>query len=1097
MKTEVTALVITSGETPYLAATLMALGRQSLAPDAVCVIDVSQSGVAHRHGTKVLSTPGAANLGQAIEMARRLPDFPTPAAGSAVWILHDDCAADSECLAELVKCFESSDSIKIVGAKQRGWDRANQILELGIQATGSGRRLQEADAGEIDQGQYDYRDDILAAGTAGMLLDWDLFRELEGFDPALGPYGDGLEYSRRVRLAGYRVVAAPKAIVYHKMAGYYGLRGLDGGRPSRTLRLLPGATNSQGALAANPKRSYGARRYAQLHNWMVAAPWWQFIFLPLFIVLLGLARFVWHLVNKEPQLAAAEMKSTLLAVLRPLPVYRARLVRSRHAKVSARVLRPLQIKTSRIWQVKLTQRRVARDKRRPQIADAVAQNNYRREKIRNHLVSWVFAVIVAGIALLGWRFALTGVMGGALPNLPSQSRGFWTNLISGWVPSGLGYGSQVGGADALGIILAALGQVLLNLNLAGSLVLAILLFLTMPLAFLAAWWACGVVTTSRPLRALVALSWALSPNLLVGLAQGQIPVWILAIFIPLFVGSLARASGMGVRYTVMGELKPLTITVYSPAIIQSGIAALSAFLVVGASHALVLPVFILTLLALFGVVKNQTEEETGAGLETRRRLKVPHGLITLFPAGLLVLPTLVRSVTHPALAGLWVSSLSVPHFTPSPGWLNLALGWPLDLAELSLPIAFPLWQILAFLPFILLIITIFVGLLIPGKSLAPHIAALLASLGLVLAGLAALTPSAISESVPIAAWPGPGLAVYHAGLISAGLFSVSRLRLTIPNEVATWGERNLRKLVALALTVPVIGGGPLLANQFTAPAHSDFNAVQPFSVASLPASVAQGQSSSRQLRALRLSAHPAPGQSILVEATLWRDWGQTTFEASPYVKLRNLLVATGKSRPDAADRALANTVAALRGGDTPNIGEKLAQLDVNYVIVAPGTDSFTAALVNSMDAITSLQRVTTTEAGTVWRLRPSERASLVRVARGVWKAGKPSWSDRDTNAKMLPLRRNQAQVPAGVSGRLVAIAERADAHFTVKFNSEILEPVENSKWNAVYKLPDKAGILQVSYGYLPQQVWGGAVLLSLLIAVAAALPLRRVTEVSQ
>ena len=155
MRTAVTALIVTSGETPYLAATLLAVSRQTLAPQQVFVIDVSSSGVAHRSGTKVLKTPGAPNLGEALRQAKAQPDFPTPAPGNshALWILHDDSAPAPSCLAEQLKVLESGSSIKVVGAKQRLWDKANQIVEVGIRATRSGRRLQEMDTGEVDQGQ--------------------------------------------------------------------------------------------------------------------------------------------------------------------------------------------------------------------------------------------------------------------------------------------------------------------------------------------------------------------------------------------------------------------------------------------------------------------------------------------------------------------------------------------------------------------------------------------------------------------------------------------------------------------------------------------------------------------------------------------------------------------------------------------------------------------------------------------------------------------------------------------------------------------------------------------------------------------------------
>ncbi|MCV0022264.1 glycosyltransferase family 2 protein, partial [Mobiluncus curtisii] len=123
--------------------------------------------------------------------------------------------------------------------------------------------------------------------------------------------------------------------------------------------------DANGKLEPNPKRSFAARRTAQLHNWMVAAPWWQFIFLPLAVLVLGALRVLWRIITKEPKLAAGELKSTLVTVFRPFAAWQSRLRRARQSKISPRTLRPLQAKSSQIRQAKTTARRVAKDQRRP------------------------------------------------------------------------------------------------------------------------------------------------------------------------------------------------------------------------------------------------------------------------------------------------------------------------------------------------------------------------------------------------------------------------------------------------------------------------------------------------------------------------------------------------------------------------------------------------------------------------------------------------------------------------------------------------------------------------------------------------------------
>ena len=64
-----------------------------------------------------------------------------------------------------------------------------------------GRRMTGDEPGEVDQGQHDGREDVLAVGLAGALVRRDVWDELGGTAPGLGPFGDGLDLSRRARLA--------------------------------------------------------------------------------------------------------------------------------------------------------------------------------------------------------------------------------------------------------------------------------------------------------------------------------------------------------------------------------------------------------------------------------------------------------------------------------------------------------------------------------------------------------------------------------------------------------------------------------------------------------------------------------------------------------------------------------------------------------------------------------------------------------------------------------------------------------------------------------------------------------------------------------
>lgn len=69
--------------------------------------------------------------------------------------------------------------------------------------------------GETDVGQYDYQRECIPP-TGCLLVRSDVFEHVGGFDPRFDPYGmEDLDFSLRVRKAGYRSLFVPEAVIYH------------------------------------------------------------------------------------------------------------------------------------------------------------------------------------------------------------------------------------------------------------------------------------------------------------------------------------------------------------------------------------------------------------------------------------------------------------------------------------------------------------------------------------------------------------------------------------------------------------------------------------------------------------------------------------------------------------------------------------------------------------------------------------------------------------------------------------------------------------------------------------------------------------------
>jgi GT2 family glycosyltransferase len=83
-------------------------------------------------------------------------------------------------------------------------------------------RVRPVGFGELDRGQYDEPKECVACGGAMMVCS-SIFQELGGFDPLFGPFGpEDLDFSLRLKKAGYRAMYIPQAVGYHQVSHTFG-----------------------------------------------------------------------------------------------------------------------------------------------------------------------------------------------------------------------------------------------------------------------------------------------------------------------------------------------------------------------------------------------------------------------------------------------------------------------------------------------------------------------------------------------------------------------------------------------------------------------------------------------------------------------------------------------------------------------------------------------------------------------------------------------------------------------------------------------------------------------------------------------------------
>ncbi|GAA2098761.1 glycosyltransferase [Microlunatus panaciterrae] len=252
----VTAVLVTHDAAPWLPDTLAGIAALSHRPNRLVAIDNESTDQtrqlldgAARVGLidAVYTGSRTHGFGAAVQDALRQDRGHTRSAGQPadewLWLLHDDAVPAPDTLDALLTHVCRDSSIDVTGPKlllPKRRQLPQQISEVGISISGTGRRELYLEQGEIDQGQRDKPADRLAVSTCGMLVRFPVWQRLAGFDPMLPVFRDGVEFGWRAHLAGFRVMTTPAAEMVHRQVGRAGLRpdSAAGSRPGRTDRLL-------------------------------------------------------------------------------------------------------------------------------------------------------------------------------------------------------------------------------------------------------------------------------------------------------------------------------------------------------------------------------------------------------------------------------------------------------------------------------------------------------------------------------------------------------------------------------------------------------------------------------------------------------------------------------------------------------------------------------------------------------------------------------------------------------------------------------------------------------------------------------------------
>jgi GT2 family glycosyltransferase len=415
---------------------------------------------------------------------------------------HDDVAPAPDAVRLLVEEIYRSNA-GVVGPKFVEWDDPGVLQSVGMGVDRFGEIDLGIDPGELDQEQHDGVRDVFALPSAFLLARADLFREIDGFDPAITFHGDDIELCWRLHHSGARVVVVPAAVVRHR--GQIAVRRPDINHPvvaarhrMRNVATLTGPTRLPGRSVE--------------------------------MVLLTVVELVVGVFTGRFSEAWASLRAILGLVPRTMSIFARRRVIKPLRRVPEREVLGLQVAGSA---------RVTGYLRARATATFVgAETNVRRwkESTSAPVLAWV--AVLVGLLIGSRKFVTEGVpaVGEFLP-LPESPRDLLSSFTSGWNPNGLGAtaANPTGWATLSGLSVFTLFRM-------GALHTALVVGLVV--IGLIGLWKLATVFPSTRARIGALVVYAASPLVVGAMSTGRLTVLVAFASSPWIVHTIRRAVGV-------------------------------------------------------------------------------------------------------------------------------------------------------------------------------------------------------------------------------------------------------------------------------------------------------------------------------------------------------------------------------------------------------------------------------------------------------------------------------------------------------------------------------------------------------------------------
>src|SRR5712692_484526 len=134
--------------------------------------------------------------------------------GRFIALLNNDAEADPRWLQELLGAFDRADDIGMAASKILVWEKRDTIDKAGHLIYPDGQNRGRG-TDEIDRGQYDRLEETAWPDGCAAMYRKDMLECIGGFDEDFFAYADDAELGLRARIAGWRCMYVPSAVVFH------------------------------------------------------------------------------------------------------------------------------------------------------------------------------------------------------------------------------------------------------------------------------------------------------------------------------------------------------------------------------------------------------------------------------------------------------------------------------------------------------------------------------------------------------------------------------------------------------------------------------------------------------------------------------------------------------------------------------------------------------------------------------------------------------------------------------------------------------------------------------------------------------------------